>query len=363
MKELATIVAAWEKARREKKSAALATVVKVTGSAYRREGARMLVTAGGETYGCVSGGCLEADVRERALKLLANPSAPAELAVYDMTDENDILFGTGAGCQGIVEVLIERLPDSDSYLGELYEILSRNETAVLATVFRVSGECAVQPGEHLLIAGKGRAFQGSLTPALAERVLPDARKARAAGQSRSGIYAVGQGEASVLIEVIAPPVQMVIFGAGPGALPLARMAHELGWRVALVDYRPAYVSREHFPLADQLILARPEEIAAKVPISSNTAAVVMTHSFLHDQEILRALLGSPARYIGLLSSRSRCRRLLTQLPAELTHGADRLHAPIGLDIGAETPEMIALSILAEIQSVWAGRQGGSLCGK
>jgi xanthine/CO dehydrogenase XdhC/CoxF family maturation factor len=363
MKELQSIIAALDKARREGKATVIATVVKVTGSAYRREGARMLVTEDGRLTGCVSGGCLEADVRERALKMLADPDAPAELAVYDMTDENDILFGTGAGCQGIVEVLIERLPDSPCYLDDLNEILQKDNPAVLATVFRTTGNSPAQPGQHLLISGKNRSFRGTLAPALAERALPDARRALSTGQSRSAVYTADRGEASVLIEFLAPPLPLVIFGAGPGAQPLVRMAKELGWKVTVVDHRPSYTTRDLFPSADQLLIARPEEIAERVSITAQTAAVVMTHSFLHDQEILRALLGSPARYIGLLSSRSRCRRLLTQLPAELSSGADRLHAPIGLDIGAETPEMIALSILAEIQAVYAGRQGGSLCGK
>jgi xanthine/CO dehydrogenase XdhC/CoxF family maturation factor len=362
VKELRTIIETLAKARREGKCTAIATVVKVTGSAYRREGARMLVTEDGLTAGCVSGGCLDADVRERALKLLANPSATAELAVYDMTDENDILFGTGAGCQGIVEVLIERIAGEPGYLDELVAILDSGKPAILVSVYRAPSDSVAQPGEHLLIA-HGRGCRGTIAPALAERILPDARAVQASGKSRSGVYNLDEGRVAVLIEALAPPAQLAIFGAGPGARPLVRLAKEIGWHVTVVDHRPAFASREQCPDADHVYLLPPEEIAANIPISPNTAAVVMTHSFLHDLETLRALLATDAGYIGLLSSRSRCKRLLTQLPPDIARAASRLHAPIGLDIGADNPETIALSILAEIQAVRAGHQGASLCGK
>lgn len=362
MKELRTIIETLAKARREGRCTAIATVVKVTGSAYRREGARMLIVDDGHTAGCVSGGCLDADVRERALRILANSSAP-ELAVYDMTDENDILFGTGAGCQGIVEVLIERLPSEPCYLDDLYEILKSGKQAVLAKVYRAPADSSAHPGEHLVISREHGTLQGTIAPALAERLFPEAMAAQSSGRSRSGVYAVGDGHVSVLIEALAPPAQLIIFGAGPGARPLARMAKELGWIVSVVDHRPAFASYEQCPEADRVFLLQPEEIAEQVRITPNTAAVVMTHSFLHDLEILRVLLASDAGYIGLLSSRSRVKRLLTQLPPDIAEAANRLHAPIGLDIGAENPETVALSILAEIQAVRAGRQGASLCGK
>lgn len=172
------------------------------------------------------------------------------------------------------------------------------------------------------------------------------------------------GRAEVFIEAILPPVPLVIFGAGQDAIPLVRFAKELGWHVTLVDPRPGYATRTRFSLADILIVCPPEEVLERVKIDERTVAAVMTHNFLHDAELLRTLLPSPVRYIGILGSKQRTRRLLDQVQETVRlhcdHSLSQVYGPIGLDIGAETPEEIALAIVAEIKAVLTGRLGGVL---
>jgi xanthine/CO dehydrogenase XdhC/CoxF family maturation factor len=168
----------------------------------------------------------------------------------------------------------------------------------------------------------------------------------------------------VFLEHIAPPVPLVVFGAGHDAVPLIRLATELGWRVTLVDHRPAVAARAQFSAADEIIITRPESAAQAVVLDERTAVVLMTHNYEHDRQLLKFVLPSPTRYVGLLGPRSRADKLLQDLAragVEPTHEQlERLHAPIGLDIGAETPEEIALSIIAEALARLSDRRGGML---
>jgi xanthine dehydrogenase accessory factor len=169
----------------------------------------------------------------------------------------------------------------------------------------------------------------------------------------------------ILIEVVRPPPRLLVFGAGPDAVPVVRIAYELGWEVVVVDWRPAYARRESFPEASDVVLCEAEQVGEHVDVDGTSAALVMTHHYLHDRSLLRFLLPSAVRFIGILGPRKRTESLLGDLEEEgLSFSRDqleRLHGPAGLDIGAESPEQIALALLAEIQAVLAGRSGGWLC--
>lgn len=302
--------------------AVLATVVATRGSVYRRPGARMLLVAGDRLAGSVSGGCLESDLADTAWNRTVN--GPVRV-VYDASAPDDALFGFGLGCSGVSEVLLERLPEDGGPLVLLERVLAERKPGVLKTV--------IEPGPDL-----GRQW-ARLTE---ETSSPD------------------EPSENVLIERIEPPRSLVIFGAGHDAIPLVRIAKEVGWRVTVVDHRPAYAQPDRFAQADELIVATPKAAKEQDLIESGSAAVLMTHSYRHDLELLGWLLDSPAAYVGQLGPLHRTERLLGELDRE---SSGRLHAPIGLDLGAESPDEIAMSIVAEIQAFFAGRQGGSLNGR
>ena len=368
MRELRDILAALAALRARGEQAALATVVRVRGSTYRREGARLLIHPDGRTTGSISGGCLEGDAAEVAREVIQ--SGQARLVTYDLMSGDDTVWGLGLGCNGMIDVFIERVspaPESPLDGRDLVDLfrdaVERRHTVALATVVAAPpGGPAL--GARLVVPAEG-GVRGSFGDAgLDARVAAVARaQVRAGGASTVPVeMPTGQGE--VFIEVLAPPLPLLVCGAGHDAIPLVRLAHELGWWVTVTDRRPAYATRERFPEADEVIVAEDAEIPHKARIDRDTFAVVMTHNFLHDLTILRALLGTPARYVGLLGPRARTDKLLAELEKAGVRLDDRerarLYGPVGLDVGAESPEEIALSILTEIQAVRSGRRVASL---
>lgn len=300
----------------------LATLVAVAGSSYRRPGARLLLSADGLRFGSISGGCLEEDVIARARHV--RETGAAEVVVYDTTSENDLVWGVGLGCHGVVHVLIEPLPPSPSWAAELSAGLAAQQPTSLAVVWRAPAPTAL-----------GTRLARELPP------LSDT------------------GEVAVFHDTVQPPVPLVIFGAGDDARPLARLAQELGWHVTVADPRPAFATRERFPTADALVVVSAEQLVARTMPSARAAVVVMTHHYIHDVPLLRDLLPRPLAYLGLLGPRKRAERILADLGVVPAAHPD-LHAPVGLDLGAETPAEVALSIVAEIQATLAGRDARSL---
>lgn len=363
-KELHAIIEAFAKIKEDGKTAALATVVKVKGSTYRQPGARMLITPNGQMVGAISGGCLENDVFERAQKVMV--SGESALVTYDTTSNEDIVWGLGLGCNGVVQVLIEPLDHraEPNYISFLAECLSRCDTGVVATVFHTEGEIASKIGSRMMLGQDGKAISDIKDIDLDRIVIKDACEALCDGRSKVKEYQLLSGKAEVLIEAIQPPVMLVILGAGNDAIPVVCFAKELGWHVTVVDSRPAYATLERFPLADVIALSRPETAYEYVHLNARTAVVVMTHNYLHDLTLLKTLMPFPLRYLGILGPKSRTKRLLQKLMDEGVSIAEKnlnhLYSPIGLDIGTDTPEEIALSIVAEIKAVLADRSGGSL---
>jgi xanthine/CO dehydrogenase XdhC/CoxF family maturation factor len=371
MKELQDIVAAFEKIEHCGQIAALATVTEVRGSTYRRPGARMLITQDGCRVGSISGGCLEADVVERSQQVMA--SGEPMLVQYDTTSPDDIIWGLGLGCNGLVRVFIERLTQQNKLhpVGFISECYRRRQIGVIATVLRAEGELLLEAGTHLMLQQDGSAIAHIKDSTLAALILDDARAALRHNQSALKQYQLPVGNVEVFIEAIQPPVPLVIFGAGDDAIPVVGFAKGLGWHVTVVDSRQSYATSTRFPAADAVIVSRPEQISdafdglrQRITIDPRTVAVVMTHNYLQDRELLKTLLPSCLRYLGILGPKSRTERLLQELleqGAALTENhLSRLYAPVGIDIGADNPEEIALAIVAEIRAVLANRSGGLL---
>ncbi len=379
-KELRAIVEAHARVRAQGRAAALVTVVKTSGSTYRRPGARMLVlpaedgappdSVGADFLGSISGGCLEDDARERALETLA--TGRATVVRYDTTAEGDIVFGTGLGCQGVVHILIQPLGSAAAFdpVDSIARALASRQAGVLASVIVGDGKSSV--GDTLwLPAADGEAVHPFDDRALAEAVTADARavlRDEADPGLRTYSLAGQDTPMEIFLDLVRPPRSVLVCGAGYDAVPVVRLGRELGWRVRVADGRRAYLAPARFPDADEILHCPPTAFRERVPVEPGESAVLMTHNYLHDRAILAALLASDAAYIGVLGPRRRTDRLLVELAAELGENHPslgkaslrRLHGPAGLDIGAESPEQIALAIVAEIEAVGARRGGGLL---
>jgi xanthine/CO dehydrogenase XdhC/CoxF family maturation factor len=330
---------------------ALATVVRVKGSAYRREGTRMLVRQDG-TYECsLSGGCLEPAVAEAAARVI-DTGAPVVVS-YDLAD--DSLWGLGIGCSGAVDIRIERLED-DALTRAWLTILERAGAAVLVTPLAgVAG--------RVLVDDAGIVAGGLSDPAVERETVARARARLRAAYPASGPEPIGGAE--VFYDVAIPPPDLVIFGAGHDAPPVANLAWTLGFAVTVVDPREAFLAADRFPGA-ALVCAHFSQFPERVTVRAGAFLLVMNHHLERDRESLRFGLESDAAFIGVLGPRARYDRLLAGLAgqgdAPAAAKAARVRSPLGLALGAETPAEVAVSILGEILAVRRGFEGGFLSG-
>jgi len=361
MNESQTIIKAFTQAKQKGKNTALATVVNVKGSAYRRPGAKMLITEDGDRTGAISGGCLEEDVGDRALKVITT-NKPI-VVTYNTSSNEDILWGLGMGCDGVIQVLIEPLNLLyQKTINFITDCFDQRQSGVIATIFQGTDDISIS--SRILIQENGKIIQDFNDPELIETVIADAKLVRSTKHSQTKSYSLSGGTVEVFLELIEPPISLLIFGAGDDAMPVVQLAKILGWNVTVVDHRPAYGTANRFPLADELVICYPDGMAEKINLNYYDAAVVMTHNYLRDRDLLKILFSAALNYIGLLGSRQRINKILADLGLSgfpLTTEQDRgLYAPVGLDIGAENPAEIALAIIAEIKAVLAGRNSGFL---
>jgi xanthine dehydrogenase accessory factor len=364
MKEIKAILQVHQQVQETGARAALATIVWVEGSAYRRPGARMLVTESGEVTGSISGGCLETDAIRKARHVMQ--TGQPQLVTYDTLDDDDTTHGVGLGCNGVVQVLIQPYagPEAANQAQWLRQMAYGQEPAVLATVYQAAGKNPARAGDYLLLQND-QILAGTLADQpLTDRLLADARQVLAQGRSRSLRYSSEAGETAVFLEVLKPSPALVIVGAGNDAMPLVRMGKEMGWHLTVVDGRPGYATRARFPEADAVVVARPGEVTQHVAFREDTLVVLMTHNYNFDLALLKVLAPFQPRYIGMLGPKKRTDRMFGELIADnfpLDEAfTGRLHSPVGLDLGAETPEEIALAIVAEIQKTLSGRSGDPL---
>lgn len=318
MKEIAQILDLWSTVSAAGEEAVLATVVKTQGSSYRLPGARMLLTKRGQRVGAISGGCLEDDVVKKAWWLTENGPLVRR---YDTTPDNEISTGGyGLGCNGIIHILMERLrPGHAEILDLIGHVRATRQSAQVAHILKPDHET----GQRLY---------------------------------QSAEFAAGGRE--VFVETLTPAVRLLVFGAGDDAIPLTESAKYLGWEVFVYDGRSHYARREKFPKADQVTVRAAN--APAPPVDPWTVAVLMSHSYSQDLEALKELAHLPLPYLGVLGPNKRTEQLLSDADLERGQMAAKLHAPMGLDIGADGPEQVALAVIAEIQASLNGREGGTL---
>ncbi|MGZ3755919.1 MAG: XdhC family protein [Mucilaginibacter sp.] len=363
MKELRDIIIAFDEADKLGKQTALATVVHVEGSSYRRAGARMLVTEDGQLTGAISGGCLEGDALRKARLVMAQNKSM--LVTYDTTDDDDAKFGVGLGCNGIIHILIEPIfsdkPNNPIDLFKLF--LSKRAPVVLVTVFTLNDKQAAQPGTCLLLTEQEELLGFSPDATIHNALLTDAKDVLKNGNSVTKTYMYGD-RFTCFIELLQPTVSLIIFGAGNDAIPLVQLADVLGWHITLVDGRANYAVANRFPLAKRILIAKPDQALEQVEIDSRTVIVLMTHNYNYDMAMLRQLLPLNLTYLATLGPKKRLMRMLDELREEgmeiTGQNLKSIYGPAGLDIGSETSDEIALSILAEMQAVLKQRNGASL---
>ncbi len=349
MREITRILELWHTLDEAGQSAVLATVVRTQGSSYRLPGARLLLSSDGRHAGSISGGCLEEDILKKAWWLTGDGPV---LRRYDTSPDGEIAAGGfGLGCNGVIHVLLERvIPGSASILRLAEKVIETRRPAKVVHILRPSAVV----GQRLIIDVDGNVSHNIGDPELGRTILNSYDSGW-----QGDIHALElPPSVEVFVEELSPPVHLLVFGAGDDAIPVTQLAKYLGWQVSVFDGRSHYARKEKFPLADH-VRVRSLRSAAP-PIDPWTVAVVMTHSFSQDLDILQTLLPKSLRYLGVLGPRKRTDQLLAEAGFDGTGIANCLYAPVGLDIGADGPEQVALSLIAEIQSVLKGRAGGFL---
>ena len=362
MKEIKQIIKQYELAREKGIQTALATVVHLEGSSYRRPGARMLIEDNGQLTGAISGGCLEGDALRKALHVIVEKRAM--LVTYDTMDEDDAKFGVGLGCNGIIQVLIEPILHEDPLnpVQLLKTLAGSREPAVLLTLFDLSDRKAVQHGTCLIYHTPHK-IMGTV-PVFSDKIQADIDLALVQNASSFKQYRDDQVQVTAFVEYIDPPVALIVVGAGNDVMPMVDMANILGWEPHVVDGRANYATPDRFTSACSVIVSKPEKVLEQFKIDHRTVFVLMTHNYNYDLAMLRALLDVETPYIGSLGPRKKLDRMLDELRDEgiliTDQQLQKIFGPVGLDLGAETSEEIALSILAEIQAVLHGTSGGLL---
>ncbi|MDB5211722.1 MAG: pucA [Sediminibacterium sp.] len=358
MKEVNDIVRSFHTAQQQGIKTALATVVKVEGSSYRQAGARMLVTETGQLTGAISGGCLEGDALRRAL--LAIEQQQNKLVTYDTSNEDDIEFGVQLGCNGIVHILFEPIKsaEADNPIVLLEQLLKQREKAVVVTIFSLN-RMQEQVGTRMLFREHNELIQD---PAVALK--QDVAAAFENGRSAVTQFLFNGQTVEVLIDFIPPPVKLIIAGAGNDVQPLVEMASLLGWDTVVADGRKTHATSKRFPKATEVLVAKPGALAEAIVADRYTMVLLMTHNYNYDLELLKLLLDKDLPYIGILGPKKKFERMLgdlSKMNVIITEAQmNNIYAPIGHDIGAETAEEIAVSIIAEIKAVLTGRKGASL---
>lgn len=357
MNEARDVLAAITRYAAEQRALALATIVSVTGSTYRRPGARLVVPHDAPPVGNLSGGCLEGEVESVARAVMEDGVARLEL--YDLTADDEAVWGWGLGCNGAIEVFVEPAERAVEVAGALTRAIDEERRVAVVTV--IDGHAiGVDIGSRVVVHDGGAA-EGSAGPATG--TLIRLGRAALAGSDVGAVVApVPGGVVRAFVEVIEPPLRLLVCGAGHDAIPLAGAGASLGWRVVVADDRAQFLTGERFPAAHSFAETDPADVGRVA--DDRTYAVVMSHNYVRDRDYLRALLDSPVPYIGMLGPRARLERLFADLRSDGVDLRDatvaRVHGPAGLDLGAEGPEEIAASVVAQILAVARGRRGGFL---
>lgn len=361
MTEIQKILGAYTAIDFTVKRGALATVVKLFGSSYRRPGARMIMTTDGRWTGAISGGCLEGDALRRAREVIES-GKPAVIR-YDTMDDDSNELGVGLGCNGIIDVLIEPLSGiNDASIESIRMAENKEAPLVIPLVFR-----SENPNFPIGTRWKSDELQVWNSTKLLLDLQYDCERALDSKKSVTQLYMTSYGEIEVFIEVIKPQTRLVIFGSGYDASPVSALAKILGWMVTVTDDCAAKTFPFKFPTADAVCHLHTDAILNNLTLNENTVCVVMSHNYHYDLSVIRQLLQTNVRVIGILGPKKRWVKMIDELLVEgitiTPEDEGRIYSPIGLDIGAETPEEIAVSIISEIQSILTKTNGKSLKNK
>lgn len=364
MKETEAIISAYEKAKAENRGCVLATVVHVEGSSYRRAGARMLVDEKGVMTGAISGGCLEGDALRKALHALHQDRN--KLITYDTSDEDDAVIGAQLGCNGIIQVLFEPIhfEDAGNPVELLKKVVESGKKAVIVSLFNLR-KSKRQIGTKILFNHDHEITAPEENQDLVAQIQADAGQTIRGQTSQFVEYHIGDEQLNAFLHLYLPPPALVLVGAGNDAQVLSEMAEVLGWNITVTDGRPTHANTDRFSNSCQVVVSRPEHILEHLTVDEHTAFVLMSHNYNYDLDVLKLLLEqTEIPYIGILGPNKKFRRMLDDLKSEgieLTEQqSDRVFAPVGLDVGAETPAEIGLSILSEIQTVLTGTDASHL---
>ena len=339
------------------KALVLGTVIATEGSTYRKPGAMMLIAADNSYHGLISGGCLEADLASQAKEVFAD--GKTRNVCYDMSHGDDFAWGLGLGCDGIIHLMLQRLDDNTGFgfLETLDQAWKAKSNGLLSLVTS-SSDSDFLAGEFALHCGPD--FNTG-DPELMKSMHSPEGSLFSSGHDMSRRYwqdaiNTGRGKVEVLLIPVMPPPAILICGAGHDALPVARLAVEMGWDCTIVDHRSGFARADRFPASCDVRVMQPDELNAVIDLDRIDAAVLMTHHLGHDRAYLSQVVEAAVPYIGLLGPRARRDRLLDEIGASDVH----VHGPAGLDIGAEMPESIALSIIAEVHAFLNRRDGSML---
>jgi xanthine dehydrogenase accessory factor len=327
---------------------ALATVIGVRGSTYRGLAARQLVAADGSGVGTVSGGCLDQDLTAVALRVMETGQV-AEVE-FDLTADDEAIWGWGIGCNGATRLLVEPASSAIDLADRVADIRAQQRPTVIVHSLRPDS-----------LGERGYVSAARHGGDLSASVIQAARAALDEGWHR--LFDAGGGE-SVLLEVVGAPSRLIVCGAGHDAVPVVRYGAELGFEVSVVDDRRQFLTEDRFPEAAHLICAQPADLRSVVETDHRTYVVLMSHNYLRDRDYLRSILGTEVAYIGALGPGARLERLLSDLADDGVEASEfdlaKLYGPAGLDVGAEGPNEIAWTIMAEILAVRRHKTGGSL---
>jgi xanthine/CO dehydrogenase XdhC/CoxF family maturation factor len=386
MNELSEIIKAYDVAKQSGKACVLATVVHLEGSSYRRPGARMLVLEDGLMIGAISGGCLEGDALKKAL--LTFTEKKSRLVTYDTSDEDDATMGVQLGCEGIIQVLFEYIHfEMDLNPIELLrKSIAKRQNAAVVTLFDLTDKKRNQIGTCLFHGEDGTIVNGIAGIISDSSIEIDIvsylqNEIQSVFQNRQSTFnsfrvvsntiqvagntinAIGH-TINVFIQFMQPSIAIVVVGAGNDAIPLMQIGNILGWEVSIVDGRNTHAKVDRFINACQVIVSNPEKVLEKIAIDDRTCFVLMTHNYKYDLAMMKALLQTSVPYIGVLGPKKKLQKILDELIEQgmtiTNQMVARIYGPTGLDIGAETAEEIAASIIAEIQAVFNNKQGHML---
>ncbi len=363
MKEIRKIIEAFEAVDWQQQKAAMATVVKVRGSSYRRPGARMFITGDGHWTGAISGGCLEGDALRRARQVM--DEGKPRLITYDtMNDAEAESMGIGLGCNGIIDVLIEPVDNGERgrWFDAMKKVISAQQTNKLATIMHLSSNGQSVPGGKAIILNGVEEIFGDIPRELAHEIF---EILHASNDEKSEIRKITfkRGEAEVLFEMLKPNIKLYLFGGGYDINPLISIAKNLDWKITVSNDCHALAVPKRFPLADHVEKVDRQDVGGHFHFDEYSAVVLMSHNYKFDLAVMTSLMHSPLpAYLGILGPRKRFEKIKTTL---LDAGFTRFPfhqvcSPAGLDLGAETPDEIALSLVAEIQAVMRGKHGGQL---